>query len=397
LRTINRCRESFLEVAGRNDFDTDLRFWTDIAAAFLLDWRRSRSLNVLLIGPLKRLLWWRRRFWAGLVVGAVFAVTVAGSSAPALSSGEFNFSAATGGRSNGRFRSTRRGTWDHLRGSRRSLEMTTNYRMPTTCSIGSSRIVSRATSNFLIGLHSGSCRIFRVRGPSSVAGVAHRSDAWRVLTFLGLAASTLVLLVFFPHLERDGPVGNRYFPNLYPVLFVTPPFAHFHGPGGRRLGGRRLFTAQMVVNPFVSQSFDSIHRTRRRAPSPVELTMANDLPVALDVSRAHVRTRNPVVLLHFSIPTPTSPTGLRSSRRWCGSFAAAVRYRAEDRGPLDHLKMTAESPIQTVFTVSAAERFRGSSRPGQVASLLTPASGVRGLKSYAHGCPSVQAKALRNT
>ena len=47
-----------------------------------------------------------------------------------------------------------------------------------------------------------------------------RFDAWRVLTFLGLAASTLVLLVFFPYTWSGGggPVGNRYFLNLILVV-----------------------------------------------------------------------------------------------------------------------------------------------------------------------------------
>ena len=67
--------------------------WSDVA-------RRSPSraghvleaAQRLLIGPLVLLLWWRRRFWAGFVVGAVFAVTVAGLfGINALSSGEFNY------------------------------------------------------------------------------------------------------------------------------------------------------------------------------------------------------------------------------------------------------------------------------------------------------------------
>ena len=65
--------------------------------------------------------------------------------------------------------------------------------------------------------------------------------------------------------------------------------------------GGALFTAQMVVNPFVSAKFP-IQSTERGAVRrlPVELTMANDLPVALDVSRAHVvYSRDPVVLLYF--------------------------------------------------------------------------------------------------
>ena len=47
--------------------------------------------------------------------------------------------------------------------------------------------------------------------------------------------------------------------------------------------------------------------------------------------------------------------------------------------------MTAESPIRTVFTVSAGGPVSTIPIvPGQVASFDVPASGVRGLKSYAY-------------
>jgi hypothetical protein len=83
---------------------------------------------------------------------------------------------------------------------------------------------------FLIGRHFGFVPYFFPGFVALVLWLASRSrsDAWRVLTFLGLAASTLVLLVFFPYTWSGGggPVGNRYFLNLYPVLFfLTPPLA----------------------------------------------------------------------------------------------------------------------------------------------------------------------------
>jgi hypothetical protein len=47
--------------------------------------------------------------------------------------------------------------------------------------------------------------------------------------------------------------------------------------------------------------------------------------------------------------------------------------------------MTAESPIRTVFTVSAGGRSSTVPIvPGQVASVDVAAAGVRGLKSYAY-------------
>jgi hypothetical protein len=211
-----------------------------------------------------------------------------------------------------------------------------------------------------------------------------------VLTFLGLAASTLVILVFFPYTWSGGggPVGNRYFLNLYPVLFfLTPPMISM-APAMVAWAGGALFTAQLVLNPFVSAKFP-IQSTERGAARrlPVELTMANDLPVALDVSRAHVLySREPVVLLYFLDTHAYIPDNIAVEPKavWVsGSGRSDIIVRTE--GPLDHLRMTAESPIRTVFTVSAGGPVSTIPIvPGQMASFDVPASGVRGLKSYAY-------------
>jgi hypothetical protein len=115
--------------------------------------------------------------------------------------------------------------------------------------------------------------------------------------------------------------------------------------------------------------------------------MANDLPVALDVSRAHVLyEREPVVLLYFLDERAYIPDDIAVEPRvvWVsGSGRSDIVLRTEK--PLDHLKMTAESPIPTTFTVSlGGSASRIPIVPGKVASFDVPASGVRGLKSYAY-------------
>ena len=66
---------------------------SDVWAAILLGVATySKPPNALLIAPLVLLLWWRRRFWRGAVVGAVFVATTAGLfGINALNSGEFNY------------------------------------------------------------------------------------------------------------------------------------------------------------------------------------------------------------------------------------------------------------------------------------------------------------------
>jgi len=213
-----------------------------------------------------------------------------------------------------------------------------------------------------------------------------------VFTFVGLAASTVVVLLFFPYSWSGGggPIGNRYFLNFYPVIFfLTPPLTSV-APAILAWVGGALFTAQMIVNPFVSAKYP--YRPAERGPVrrlPVELTMANDLPVALDVSRAHVPyLQVPTVLLYFLderayIPdqTPTPPNEPRPI--WVSGLGRSdIIVRTEV--PLDHLKMTAQSPISTVFIVSAGGPV---SRvpilvPDKPFTFDVPVSGVRGLKSY---------------
>jgi hypothetical protein len=371
--------------------------WSDIAAAVLLGMATfSKPLNILLIGPPVLLLWMRRRYVAGLIVGTVFGVTVAGLfGVTALGSGEFNYQ---GGDRRTFYTSfpfdSPEHTWEQLAQARQSVEMTTNDSDADNV-LDPSEFPNRFVHNveyFFVGRHFGFVPYFF---PGCVAVALwlisrRRFDAWRVLTFLGLAASTLVLLVFFPYTWSGGggPVGNRYFLNLYPVLFfLTPPMMSM-APAMLAWAGGALFTAQLVVNPFVSAKFP-IQSTERGAARrlPVELTMPNDLPVALDVSRAHVLySREPVVLLYFLDTHAYIPDNIAVEPKavWVsGSGRSDIIVRTE--GPLDHLRMTAESPIRTVFTVSAGGPVSTIPIvPGQIASFDVPAFGVRGLKSYAY-------------
>jgi hypothetical protein len=371
--------------------------WTDVAAAVLLGMATfSKPPNALLIAPLVLLLWWRRRFLAGLVVGVVFTVTVMGLfGVNALSSGEFNYQGGDRRTFYSKFPfDSADNTWNHLVQTGGSLEMTTNESDADNV-LDPSEFVNRFSHNleyFLIGRHFGFIPYFF---PGFVAIILwltsrHRADPWRVLSFLALGASTVALLVLLPYTWSGGggPPGNRYFLNFYPVVFfLTPPLASMWPAILAWIGGA-LFTAQMVVNPFVVAKVPD-RATQRGAARrlPVELTMANDLPVALDVSRAHVLyERDPVVLLYFLDERAYIPDDIAGEPRvvWVsGSGRSDIVLRTER--PLDHLKMTAESPIQTTFTVSAGGSVsRIPIVPGQVASFDVPASGVRGLKSYAY-------------
>ena len=79
-----------------------------------------------------------------------------------------------------------------------------------------------------------------------------------------------------------GPPGNRYFFSAYPLLlFLVPPGISV-APGVLAWIGGALFTAKMLVNPFWAAKFPYLVIEKGPARRlPVELTMANDLPVRL--------------------------------------------------------------------------------------------------------------------
>jgi hypothetical protein len=219
-----------------------------------------------------------------------------------------------------------------------------------------------------------------------------RSRPWRIMAFLGVAAAAGGLLVIAPYTWNGGggPPGNRYFLSLYPVLFfLTPPLTSMAAPMLAWIGGA-LFTAQMVTNPFTAAKFTYLMFERGAARRlPVELTMAPDLPVVLSTSpiRARVSYRNdPLMLLYFLDQNayPPEPDPPDQPGMWVtGGRRADIIVRTED--PMDHLAVTARSPIRTTVTVSAGGKSVAVQLvPGQTAAFNVPARGVRGLNSYAY-------------
>jgi hypothetical protein len=242
---------------------------------------------------------------------------------------------------------------------------------------------------FLFGRHFGFVPYFF---PGAVALIAwlfskHRMDRWRLAAFAGVLLATLVLLVITPYTWNGGggPPGNRYFIGIYPALFfLAPPLSSWLPALIAWIGGA-LFTAKMLVNPFVSAKYTWETTERGFARRlPVELTMANDLPVMLlQPERGNITCseRNPAVKLylldrHAWAPEPDDqpgPDGL-----WIGGGGRADIIVRTDH-PIDHLNVTAVSPIRTVFHVSAgADTVVIPLSPGTPRTFDVPAAGVQG-------------------
>jgi hypothetical protein len=360
---------------------------SDVGAAILLGLvTYSKPTHGLLIGPLVALLWWRRRLLDGIMLGAIFLVTTGAFwSVNAWNSGEFNYQGGDRKTFYGHFPfDAPDGTWDN-----RGISMATDDSDAGTV-LDPSEFVNRIGHNieyFLIGRHFGFVPYFFPGAVALALGMFSRDrfEAWRTFTVLGLVGSTLAVLVLAPYSWSGGggPAGNRYFLSFYPVVFfLTPPLTSVTAPLVAWAVGA-LFTAKMVVNPFVAAKFTYLAPQRGAVRIlPVELTMANDLPIRLDASRSRIPYAfNPTVFLYFldnNAYTP-EPPGM-----WiAGSGRADILIRSD--WPLDHLAVTATSPIRTVLTLSAGgSKVSVPLSPGAAAFFDVPTYGARGLQSYAY-------------
>ncbi|MES1256727.1 MAG: hypothetical protein ABUS56_14015, partial [Acidobacteriota bacterium] len=329
---------------------------SDCAAAALLGVATfSKPINLLLIAPLVLWFWWRRRWWAGIAVGVVFVLaTAALFGVNAISSGEFNYQGGDRKTFYAHYPFEAPGVvWDGLGTTAATDDADAdNVLQPA-------EFANRLALNlkyFVVGRHAGFVPYFF---PGAVAIVAwllsrERHSPWRWFVCAAFAASVVGILVLAPYTWNGGggPPGNRYLLSLYPVVFfLMPPVGTLAVPMLAWIVGT-LFTAHMVVNPFVAAKYTYLMFERGAARRlPVELTMANDLPMALSSSpiRARIPYRNdPLMLLYFldQNASPPEPAGM-----WVtGGRRADVIVRTED--PMDHLAVSAESPIPTVLTVS---------------------------------------------
>ena len=362
-----------------------------VAAAMVLGVATySKLSNAPLVAPLVLLYWWRRRWRDGLIVGAVSVVVCGGLfTANALISGEFNYQ----GGDRKIFNSTRgfpfdtpASTWERFDTSVGTDDLgAQDSLVPSEVA----RMLVINTKYFLFGRHFGFVPYFF---PGALALVAwifsrHRFEPFRVVTFAGVFAATLLLLIIFPYTWSGGggPPGNRYFLSVYPALFFLMPPIETALPGLLAWLGGALFTAKMLVNPFVAAKFTWETTERGWARRlPVELTMANDLPVRLaQPLRAHILypqpNNMPTVLLYFldQHAFPPEPDGM-----WIAGDGRAEIIVRTDR-PIDHLSASAYSPIQTVFIVSAgAETMTIPMKPRVRVYFDLPMSGVKGFRSW---------------
>lgn len=358
--------------------------WSDAVAAILLGVVTfSKLSNALLIVPMVVLYLSRRQLWRGILMGLVCGATAAAFfGANALNSGDFNYQGGERKTFYGVFPfDAPDATWEH-----RGLRMTTNSGEAQDV-LENIEPLGRLRGNivfFLIGRHFGFVPYFF---PGVVAILLwlfsrERWRIWRVAIFGTVVVSTFILLLIFPYTWSGGggPPGNRYFLSLYPALFFLLPPLDSAWPGLLAWVGGALFTAKMLVNPFVAAKFP--YQTMERGPArrlPVEVTMANDLPIILDGHRSRVAYGQ---LLLYILDENAFPP--ENGTVWVsGSGRADILVRSVDQ--FTKMAFTVESPINTTLTVSIGSTpVTVKIVPNTPVSFEVPARGVRGLRSYAY-------------
>lgn len=361
--------------------------WTDVAAAVLLGiCTYSKPLpTAVLVAPLVLLAWMRRRWVDGFAIGTVaVAVAAAFFVLNAAISGEFNYQGGDRKTFYGRFPfDTPDATWEQRGGTvmtdgGTAQAVLTDSRMPSW--------FANNVRYFLIGRHFGFIPYF-FPGVAAIAAWAlsrARRDPWRILIALGFALSAVVMLLVLPFTWSGGggPPGNRYFFTAYPTLLFLVPEGMSLTPGMLAWVGGALFTAKILVNPFAAAKYTWLLVEKgplRRLP--VELTMANDLPVRLaQPLRGRVQYRNdPGVLLYFLDQNawPPEPNGMWVS----GGGRADIIVRSAT--PVDRMAFEAESPIRTRLTIALGrDPVTVDVEPGKIARFEVPAAGVSGLGDY---------------
>jgi len=365
--------------------------WTDVAAAVLLGLGTySKPLPIgVLVAPLVLLPLVRRRVVRAVALGAIAVVVAAAFfGLNAVNSGEFNYQGGDRKTFIGAFPFDAPDvTWE-----RRGGAVQTNGEEAQKVLRSGDRLgwFAHNVEYFLVGRHFGFVPYFF---PGVVAIAAWllsraRRDLWRIFSFAAFAGSAVVLLVVLPFTWSGGggPPGNRYLFNVYPALFFLIPPEAGVSLGVLAWAGGALFTAKMLADPFVAAKYTWLMTEKGPARRlPVELTMSNDLPVMLaQPLRGHVHygpyDENGFLLYFLDQNSwPPEPQGMWIS----GSGRTDVIVRTVK--PVQYIVAELQSPIQTTVTVAMGGKpVTVQLKPGLPQTIRVPASGVRGLESYAY-------------
>jgi hypothetical protein len=352
---------------------------TDFAAAALLGLvTYAKPPNLLLVAPIVLWLWWRRRVLTGLALGLWFAAFVVGGfGLTALITGDWNYQGGERKTFYGSFPyETRGATFDNTGVPMATDDLADDESLERE--VFWPRFVANA-GYFVAGRHFGFVPYFF---PGAVALMLwalnwRRARPWRAGIVLAVAATVLVMLVQLPFSWSGGggPPGNRYFLSIYPALLFVIPSLSSIVPGIVAWAGGALFISHIVLQPVYASKFPWVTSQRGLLRLlPVELTMADDLPVRLTLARSRLNYGDPPVLLYLVNDGAFAP---EPAGIWvAGAARADILVRSADQP--SNLYVEIESPIANEVWLSAGAGTRHLRLdPGRVQRLLLPVEWIR--------------------
>ena len=349
---------------------------TDYVAAALLGLATfSKPPNALLIVPLALSLLARRSWRRLVVVSAAFLVFSAGAfGANWLVSGELNYQGGD-----------RRTFRDHFPYSDRTTPFNGGWPMVTENTDAQSLLAPRAfwpmfernVVYFFVGRDAGLLPYFF---PGVVVLIAwllcpRAWTSWQALALAMVAVSSIVMLALAPDTWNGGggPPGNRYFLSLYPVLFFLLPAGASRWTAIAALFGCAV-TAPLLAHP-IAASLEPWHNVEHGIPRllPIELTLADNLPVRLDLNRSRLDLDS--ALLYEMDENAFLPE--QTKRFWVAGSARAEMILRTDR-PIEKATLSLHAGVANHVTVTLG-RARASidlQPEGSGTIVLDPGSGA---------------------
>jgi hypothetical protein len=269
---------------------------TDYVAAAVLGLATySKPPNALLIVPVVATMLAGKRWRHAIAVGIAFLLLSAGAFAVnGLIAGEMNYQ--------GGVRSTFTDTFPY---SDPTVDPTAAFQRGGTAMVTENTdagqllapvvfvpLFEHNTEYFLIGRDAGVVPYFFPGLVILIAWLARPWSwtRWQVLVALALGASIVVMLALAPYTWNGGggPPGNRYLLSLYPAFFFLLP-SRFSLPAAAVSLLGLIVTGPLLLRPLAA-SYGPWHNVEHGVVRllPIELTLADDLPVRLTLQRSRL-------------------------------------------------------------------------------------------------------------
>jgi hypothetical protein len=278
--------------------------WSDVGAAALLALAAySKPSNAAMIAPMVAYALWKRMPVRAMVIAAVFAAgAVAWFGATRVASGEFNYQGGARKTFYGHFPFDADGsTFENAKGAK---DMVTAGEKGISEEIlwpGHQyfwQTIGHNMGYFLWGRDSGLIPYFFPGALLLALWLARirKAEFWQVCIFVAAAGAAGFMIFWWPYTWNGagGPIGNRYFLALYPMLLFLLPKETGAWTAIASGAGGMAFLWPIFGHPFLANSEPWLHpATVPLRFLPVERTMLNEIPLRLHGQRYKIPYGDP--------------------------------------------------------------------------------------------------------